>query len=95
MYSQEFINASKYAISNLTELEIAEVMEAWGMRYPMPHGIQDKISDLMEEYGEDNGLAEGWWLNEGDTEEAYLIGTGPEQETTESNINRQQLTINF
>lgn len=80
MYSQDFINASKYAISNLTELEIAEVMEAWGMRYPMPHGIQDKISDLMEEYGEDNGLAEGWWLNEGDTEEAYLIGTDPLQE---------------
>lgn len=24
----------------------------------------DTIHDLMEEYGEENDLAEGWWLNE-------------------------------
>lgn len=33
------------------------------------YSIDDEISDLMEEYGEDNGLSEGWWLEYGDTDD--------------------------
>lgn len=33
--------------------------------------ILTRIYDLMEEYGEDNGLPEGWWLEEMDEEEIF------------------------
>ena len=31
--------------------------------------LSDEIYDLMEEYGADHDLAEGWWENEGTTED--------------------------
>lgn len=31
--------------------------------------LSDKIADLMEEYGSKYGLAEGWWFDEGTTED--------------------------
>lgn len=31
--------------------------------------LSDEIYDLMEEYGADHGLAEGWWEYEGTTED--------------------------
>jgi hypothetical protein len=34
--------------------------------------ISNKINDLMEEYGEDNDLAEGWWLLYGDTDDVFF-----------------------
>ena len=34
-------------------------------------GIAEKIYDLMEEYGEDNDLPEGWWLEFGDEDEIF------------------------
>ena len=34
--------------------------------------ICDHINDLLEEYGEDNGLPEGWWMSEvDDVEEIF------------------------
>lgn len=33
------------------------------------HALCDAIYDLMEEYGQDNDLPEGWWLDEYDEEE--------------------------
>ena len=30
------------------------------------NNLHDKIYDLLEEYGEDNDLPEGWWMNETD-----------------------------
>ena len=34
--------------------------------------IADEISDLMEEYGQDNDLQEGWWLEYGDTDDIFF-----------------------
>lgn len=34
--------------------------------------ISNEISGLMEEYGEDNDLAEGWWLLYGDTDDVFF-----------------------
>lgn len=34
--------------------------------------LSDQISDLMEEYGQDNDLPEGWWLYEYDEEDIFL-----------------------
>ena len=33
--------------------------------------IRDEIHDLMEEYSDDNDLAEGWWLEFGDETEIF------------------------
>ena len=30
------------------------------------------ISDLMDEYGADNDLPEGWWLDEGDEDDIFM-----------------------
>lgn len=32
----------------------------------------DKVIDLLEEYGEENSLPEGWWMNEGDIDDWLL-----------------------
>lgn len=42
------------------------------MRQPIPCEISDKIADLLEEYGEDNGLPEGWHLDYGDIEDFFM-----------------------
>lgn len=39
-----------------------------GSAYP---SIADNITDLMEEYGEDNDLPEGWWYDEGDVDDIF------------------------
>lgn len=36
------------------------------------HDICEDIADLMEEYGEENGLPEGWWLDYGDENDIFL-----------------------
>ena len=35
--------------------------------------IADEITDLMEEYGQDNDLSEGWWLEYGDTDDIFFM----------------------
>lgn len=35
--------------------------------------LDDQIRDLMEEYGADNGLPEGWWESEATTEDIVKI----------------------
>lgn len=38
------------------------------------HGIDDmKIIDLLEEYGDDNDLGEGWWMEECDIDDIVLL----------------------
>lgn len=71
MYSEQFIQAAEKACKELK----ARILESIGERRPMPGDIANKLYDLMEEYGEDNNLPEGWWLVEGDTEEVYFAGT--------------------
>ena len=34
--------------------------------------ICEEIHDLMEEYGEDNDLEEGWWLEFGDEDDIFF-----------------------
>ena len=40
-----------------------------GQAYPP---IADKIIDLMEEFGEDNGYPEGWWYEYGDEDDVFF-----------------------
>ena len=42
-------------------------------RKPASTYINDgHIIDLLEEYGDDEGLSEGWWMEYGDTEDILI-----------------------
>lgn len=72
MAKSHFEKALQYVRDNKTWTEAEEQvalndMDRW--RCPLTHTqtgerIADQINDLMEEYGEDNDLPEGWWLDE-------------------------------
>ena len=70
--SDELKKAIKYVRDNLKPYELAridaDIDEAYDLHL-MPDNVcdYDKIIDLLEEYGKDNELAEGWW-----EEEAYI-----------------------
>ena len=50
-----------------------EVSRNLNHRIPANMGLDDgKIIDLLEEYGEDNDLPEGWWEEYGDIEDWLL-----------------------
>lgn len=42
-----------------------------GVDFAYP-SIADEINDLMEEYGQDNDLPEGWWLEDTDIDEIFM-----------------------
>lgn len=42
-----------------------------GIDFASP-SICEEIHDLMEEYGEDNDLEEGWWMTFGDEDDIFL-----------------------
>lgn len=51
----------------------ATVSKNMNCRCPVGAGLDDgKIIDLLEEYGEDNGLSEGWWEEYGDIEDILM-----------------------
>lgn len=80
MAESHFKKALQYVRDNKT-WTIAEEQVALDdidkMRCPLAHTrtgekIADEINDLMEEYGEDNDLPEGWWLDMvGDVEDIF------------------------
>ena len=51
----------------LSDLDIQRVPFSFANR-----SLYDEITDLLEEYGEDNDLCEGWYLEEDDLEELIL-----------------------
>lgn len=58
------------------ELEVmkATVTRNLSHRAPVSAGINDGwIIDLLEEYGEDNDLPEGWWEEHGDIEDILMM----------------------
>ncbi len=51
----------------------ATVSKNMNCRYPVGAGLDDgRIIDLLEEYGDDNGLSEGWWEEYGDIEDILM-----------------------
>ena len=68
---KELKKAIAYVKENLEDYEITELNVQIGRAYAM-HVTPDvccnydKVIDLLEEYGEDNELGEGWWEEYGD-----------------------------
>ena len=43
-----------------------------GISFANPE-ISDEIHDLMEEFSADEDLPEGWWYNEGDEDDIFMM----------------------
>lgn len=68
-----FEKALDYVRENTDEWELRSmIMNCAIQRAPFSHLYPqdaDDIADALEEYGEDNGLPEGWWLEYGDIDD--------------------------
>lgn len=67
-----YINANK--AWNIIEEDIAcEKMNDWRCGIAqVSQRISDGIQDLLEEYGNDNDLPEGWWMEYGDVDDWFF-----------------------
>ena len=57
------------------ELMIIKSRVSYNMNHRLPAASQvndAKVIDLLEEYGEDNDLPEGWWMEQGDIDDILL-----------------------
>ena len=66
-------DALKYVREHI-DMELVNrcILESMRMRCPFSFAypvVADDISDLLEEYGQDNELPEGWWYEHGDIDE--------------------------
>lgn len=67
--------AIEYVRKKLDVYEVNRVIDKMYMeRIPLSVAspeMHDQINDLMEEYGQDHDLPEGWWLAAGDVEDIF------------------------
>ena len=72
----EVNKAVAYVSNNMDadELKVikAQVNLAWETRQQITTSFDDEVEDLMEEYGEENDLPEGWWLNDCELDEVLI-----------------------
>jgi len=63
----------------MSELEKAlaytqqEISKKFGGKAVSEEDICDEIYDCMEQYGEDNDLPEGWWMEYGDIDDIFVM----------------------
>ena len=59
-----------YLRSNMDREELAyHILATSERREPIGYHWEDTAHDLLEEFGEDYELPEGWWMEEGDIED--------------------------
>lgn len=68
--------AVQYVQENVDYKELESAVKQMAERreplYSVNPKLCDSIYDLMEEYGADNNLPEGWWLNDMDEEDVLF-----------------------
>jgi hypothetical protein len=77
-YSPTMRKAVAYAMEQMEPEDIAIIGAKVGLNFKQDmnpaYGIDEgKISDLLEEYGQDNDLPEGWWMEECDMDDIVLL----------------------
>lgn len=70
--NKDVINAINFVRDNIKPFEIEEGWHYIANRQPLPSSISNKIYDLLEEYGDDNDLPEGWWENYCELEDFFM-----------------------
>lgn len=78
-YSEDYRNGIAYVMENLDEDDKAIIRAECNKAYKQ-HLIPDcnivddsKVTDLLEEYGQENDLPEGWYLEEYDASEILTM----------------------
>ncbi len=71
--NENLAKALAYVRENVDPVDIGKALETMA-EYRCPFnmvddGLADKIQDLLEEYGADNDLPEGWWEEFGDLDD--------------------------
>lgn len=73
-----FEEAAKYAVERLDERQLdltLEMIEQWRVPvYMMGNGVESRMQEFMDEWGEEHGLEERWWEEYGDMEDAIAVG---------------------
>lgn len=68
--------AINYVADNVSQTRCSYALENMALKREPLCAVDDELAmvicDLMEEYGEDNGLAEGWWLEYVEDEDEVL-----------------------
>ena len=72
MKKNHFKRAVEYIRQNLEQYEIEKAWTYIGRRMGLPNEIEDKIRDLLDDYGEDYDLGEDWWYDEYDIEDFFM-----------------------
>ena len=74
----QFEEAAKYAVSKLDKRELSEAL---GIMYEnncpldmVGNSVIDNLRQYLNEWGEERGLAEFWWEDFGDEDEALYKG---------------------
>ena len=66
----------KFIRERIDKVQLEEAVDAmYYIREPLEYvdvNLFNEIYDLLEEYGSENDLAEGWWYNEYEIEELLL-----------------------
>lgn len=70
--NEEVVNAINFVRDNIKPFEIEAGWYYIANRQPLPSTINNKICDLLEEYGDDNDLPEGWWENDCEIEDIFM-----------------------
>ena len=69
----EFQKALQYVKDNVEQIDVEHAIHHMDRgHFPLrmvDESLSMKINDLMEEYGDDNDLPEGWWLDECDEDD--------------------------
>lgn len=73
LQATDFELAAHYVRKHINMHNVQNAKQSIGSHYTgnvnADEELLDEIADLMEEYGSKYGLPEGWWLNEGTTED--------------------------
>lgn len=77
-YSEDYRKGIAYVMEQMDEDDLAILRAQVSKNYKQHNapatGIDDsKVIDLLEEYGEDHDLPEGWYLDEYDADEVMLM----------------------
>lgn len=77
-YSEHFRRAVRYVKDSMDPTDMAILRANVDQGYshhlhPSAYVNDAKVIDLLEEYGDDNELPEGWWMSEADMDDIVLL----------------------
>ena len=72
MTQNDYNNACRWANKMLPKYKEEMALDLIDKGYGLPQSVSDELYDLMETWCDDNGFAEGEWLEYGDIDEVFF-----------------------